>query len=237
MRLFKAFLIIALCWQQLFGAIAFDAATVGTCEACSSKTVTHTATGANLYAVVGVGLYGNTVTVTGVTCDGVAMSLIRAEPHSTENRTVELWGKAGCATGVKDYIVTLSGSNNGVVVGVSTFTGVHQTTPTGTPNSAESTGALPVTVTVTSAVGELVIDATMMYDTAETLTVDASQTERYHGSSGTWTESGGSTEVGAANVTMSWTNTSNDAWVIAAVSLKPVTEVTRKTMTTLGVGP
>jgi hypothetical protein len=99
-------------------------------------------------------------------------------------------------------------------VGVTSFTGVNQTTPLGTCVVA-SGDPTPATVTVTSAAGELVFD-TVASD--ENVTKDASQsllwdiTTPVHG--------GGSTKAGASSVTMRWTGGST-SWAIGAVSIKP----------------
>ena len=96
-----------------------------------------------------------------------------------------------------------------------TFTGVDQGVPLGAFAGANGNSGT-ASVNVSSASGELVFDTVDHYNS---LTVGANQTQRWKtGSASTY--SGGSTEPGAATVTMSWTAGSN-TWAIGAVPIKP----------------
>jgi hypothetical protein len=142
---------------------------------------------------------------------------------------VEQWRLLAPTTGSALTIaVTLTGSVNIIEgFGVS-YTGVNQTTPTGTPAGATGASTAP-SVNVTSAASELVVDVVgaKADDATETLVVGASQTSRgEEGSSdgGTVFVYGGvSEEAGAASVTMSWDmSPNNNNWAIAGSPLKPV---------------
>jgi hypothetical protein len=130
-----------------------------------------------------------------------------------------MWGIIAPATGAQTIAIVGSGENQALEV--ISFTGVHQTTPTGTAVTAngESTA---VSVTATSASGELVVDGvTVSLNTTETATVGASQTERGNNlQSGTirWCCS---TEPGVASTAMTWTISSIREWSQVAVPLKP----------------
>jgi hypothetical protein len=103
-----------------------------------------------------------------------------------------------------------------------TFTGVDQATPLGTfvSNKAAADPG-PATVNVSSAANELVFD-TVGCEQCTSLTVGAGQTERWNRSVDNGiTRGAGSTETGAATVTMSWTLGSANDWAIGAVPIKP----------------
>ncbi len=75
------------------------------------------------------------------------------------------------------------------------------------------------TVDVTSASDEVVVDVVGARNAAS-LTVGAGQTQRWNLGVGV-IDGGGSSESGAATVTMSWTLSDTFEWAIAGVSLKP----------------
>jgi hypothetical protein len=118
------------------------------------------------------------------------------------------------ATGTWTLRVTFAATADSVV-GVTSFTGVNQTTPLGTC-VVGSSDPTPATVTVTSAPGELVFD-TVASD--ENLTADASQTVQWDITSAP-VAGGGSTKAGASSVTMRWTGGST-SWAMGAVPVKP----------------
>jgi hypothetical protein len=131
------------------------------------------------------------------------------------------FGLKAPATGAHNIVATITSANDGVsAMGVS-FTGVDQTTPTGTANTATNGSASTATVNITSAAGELVVDGLAVGATG-TVTVGAGQTQRnsvvvvgeHSGKS--------SEEAGAASVTMSWSwATGAVSYAMGGVSLKP----------------
>ena len=119
-------------------------------------------------------------------------------------------------TGTNNIVATFADGTD-AIGGATSWTGVNQTTPLGTAVFASGEGT-PATVTVASAIGEVVVDALATIDT-ETRTVEAGQTERWNlGESDLG--GGGSSEPGGASVTMSWT-VESEFWAIGAVPLKP----------------
>jgi hypothetical protein len=136
---------------------------------------------------------------------------------------VEIWQLVAPNTGTHDVVITFDKNlSYGAVAGVMTFTNVNQSTPLGT--FAGASGAPPgfsATVNVSSVANELVFD-TVSCETCTTLTVGAGQSERWNLSqSGLYAMGAGSTEPGAATVTMSWILGSEDYWAIGAVPIKP----------------
>ena len=184
--------------------------------------------------LVGIALNNNqSETVSSVTYNGLALTLV-GTAASTTNTRVEIWRRIAPSTGTNDVVITFSGNlRYGARAGVMTFTGVHQTTPLGTFAGANGNSVGPVTVNVTSAATDLVFDTVGCASDGSTLctslTVGAGQTQRWNlfaldaGSTGEQLRAAGSTEPGAASVTMSWTIAPATAvpWAIGAVPIKP----------------
>jgi hypothetical protein len=201
----------------------------------TSMTISHTTSGSNRLMLVGVALNNNqSETVSSVTYNGLALTLV-GTAASTTNTRVEIWRRIAPSTGTNDVVITFSGNlRYGARAGVMTFTGAHQTTPLGTFAGANGNTVGPATVNVTSAATDLVFDTVgcAANDTATlcgSLTVGAGQTQRWNlfaldaGSTGEQTRAAGSTEPGAASVTMSWAIAPVTAvpWAIGAVPIKP----------------
>jgi hypothetical protein len=106
-----------------------------------------------------------------------------------------------------------------------TFSGVHQTTPLGTFASAFSQASSgTASVNVSSAGNELVFD-TVACANCSFLSTGSGQTQRWNYTlpDGMFPSIGaGSTEAGAASVTMSWGQGFPEPWAIGGVSIKPV---------------
>ncbi|MGH9260916.1 MAG: hypothetical protein ACRD08_13630, partial [Acidimicrobiales bacterium] len=133
----------------------------------------------------------------------------------------ELWYLVNPPVGTANVTLTASASRN-LSGGAMTFTGVHQTTPVGTPDSVGGQSN-STSVTVSSATGEMVVDVVAQRDpsTMGTLTVGPGQTERYRRDhTNTNMRIAGSTEAGAASVTMSWTFTLDPRHAQVAVPLR-----------------
>jgi hypothetical protein len=103
--------------------IAFDAASVGKNDFTTTVTVAHTCTGSNLALFVGLIGFNS---VTGVTYNGVAMTLVRTEGAS--DPPSRIYVLANPATGTNNIVATASANATGHLHGAS-FTGVDQSTP------------------------------------------------------------------------------------------------------------
>jgi len=194
----------------------------------ATLTISHTtASGADRLMLVGISFVNDELeTVSSVTYNGVALTLVGSEVRSDDGR-VEIWRLIAPPSGTHNVVITFSAPlARAAVAGVMTFTGVHQTTPLGTFASASLSCTAPCanpSVNVTSAVNELVFD-TVACETCTSFTVGAGQTQRWNLAplDGTRPSPGaGSTEPGAATVTMSWTMGTDDHWAIGGVSIKP----------------
>ncbi|TLY39803.1 MAG: hypothetical protein E6K58_12865, partial [Nitrospirae bacterium] len=107
-----------------------------------------------------------------------------------------------------------------VVVGVTSFTGVDQTTPLSIFFGAASNG-LTASVNVASAPREVVFDTVAVNAQATSLSVGGGQSSRWDVGTGAAGRGAASTEPGAGSVTMSWGISVAQNWAIGAVSIKP----------------
>lgn len=210
-------------------AIAYDASSKAA-TTTTPLTFSHTCgSGSDRLLVVGVSIRG-AVTVTGITYAAVALTKIRHDAPGGDVRS-ELWYLVAPATGANNVVVTMSGDQSFAAI-AQTYTGVHQTVPKGTDVGSTGSGTA-VTVDVTSATGELVIDVVTRQASGGTFTEGASQTKRQTHT----TQPGGSMseEAGAATVTMSWTISSED-YAQCAVPFKPAGALVSTYMTLTGAG-
>ncbi|MFQ5552265.1 MAG: hypothetical protein ACE5EW_00835 [Thermoplasmata archaeon] len=157
----------------------------------------------------------------GITYNGVGLMQLVNYSEAGDNAHVELWYLVAPTTGANDIVVSQNGAND-VVGGATSWTGVDQSTPFGPTATANGT-ASPATVDVTSASNEVVVDVVGTRNAA-TVTEGLGQTQRWNLGIGV-IDGGGSSEPGAATVTMSWTLTGTFEWAIAGVSLKPASGV------------
>jgi hypothetical protein len=199
----------------------------GKTPARTSLTISHPTAGSNRLMLVGVSIHNfASETVSGITYNGMALTLVGSRANATDAR-VEIWRLIAPPTGTHDLVITFSAElTSAARAGVMTFTGVNQTTPLGTFTSAIGS-ASPATVNVASAANELVFDTVGSESQSSpfTITVGAGQTQRWNSAIIGYDRflSAGSTEPGAASVTMSWTIVPGASvpWAIAAVPIKP----------------
>ncbi|HKB08602.1 MAG TPA: DUF11 domain-containing protein, partial [Candidatus Polarisedimenticolia bacterium] len=203
-------------------AITFDSASNTVGLNVNSLTWAHTVgSGNDRILVVGVSIRGN-ATATGVTYGGQALTFAGGVSNGGSNRA-EIWTLLAPPTGTANVVVSLSAPVH-VVGGASSFSNVDQTTPYGAFTSTTGNTS-PISLAVTSAVGEVVIDTVVTNGDVASLAAGASQTERWNnftGGNASNARGAGSTQAGAASVTMSWTMGAPKAYSIGAISLKPV---------------
>ncbi|MGB5260438.1 MAG: DUF4347 domain-containing protein, partial [Gammaproteobacteria bacterium] len=204
-------------------AVTTDSSSTGSTTG-SSLTVSHTTSGTETLMIVGVSMDAQTgASVTGVTYNGSALSLLGTVQDTGSNVRVELWQMVAPADGTHDVVVSFSQAmTEGGIAGIMTFNGVDQTTPLGGFASAQGIGTT-ASVNVSAAVGDMVF-STMGVDgsTDDVLNPAAGQTE-YWETFQPGTEGAGSTKVATStSETMSWTFLSNQ-WAIGAVAINAST--------------
>lgn len=212
--------------SPVWGAVAFDIATDCGYTETSPQTCDHTTSGSDRMLFACITLFTDTATVnaSNPTYNGVAMTLVDSQANASGSLITFLYRLVNPASGTNGYSLASSnaGAFNTLLV---SYTGVHQTTPLGTPAKASGESQTP-SVDVSSATGEVVIDcmATRDNDPAETPATGSGQTQRatHNTELFWWTKV--SEEVGATTVTMDWAlDQNNEAWQTISVSLKPAT--------------
>lgn len=212
-------------------AIAIDnAGQSGSTPSATTVTISSfvVGSGSNRLLLVGVSMNNHggdgPTQVDTVTFGGAGLTLIGTVTNSDDAR-LEIWKLVAPVVSTADIVVTVDRNTGGcgIVAGAMSFTGVHQSTPTSAISGATGTSTLS-TVDISSAADELVMDTVAVEWDATGLDIGAGQTERWGVDVSTTQDINGygSTEPGAASVTMSWTQGgSGDHWAIGAVSIKP----------------
>lgn len=123
--------------------IAFDAASNSGYKAAeSSYSWNHTCTGNDRYLTVGISMLSLAQTVSGITYNGVAMTLLGVQSSITGAARVELWGLVAPATGSNSIAVTLTDSIASAG-NASSYVNVHQSDSTESFKSAQATNVGP----------------------------------------------------------------------------------------------
>src|SRR3990167_10978175 len=108
-------------------AIAFNATTNGTETATSPLTFSHTPAGANRLLVVAVLVgSGTDPDCSGVTYNGVAMTLVGSKRAISTLGQVSLWYILNPATGAHNAVVSFSGTSVTCDATATTYTGAGQ---------------------------------------------------------------------------------------------------------------
>lgn len=201
------------------GPPAHDTATSIATSNTSTVSWTHDAEGSHRLAVVGVSWGLNAATISSITYGGVPMSQVVTRNNTTKNVQIALWKLVAPPTGTQTIVVTFSSSVGGnIMAGAVGFTGVDQTTPTGTPMSSTG-GGNSIATTVTSGTNEVVIDTVVSDGNPSSLSAGSSQTTLWTGHQNIWI--GASVKAGAASVMMTWSEGgSSDDWAQGAVSIR-----------------
>ena len=213
-------LLVLCCARPATAAITTNNVSTSTTSGATSLTWSHTVnSGTDRYLIVSLSLSDAAGSVTGITYGGTALTLIG---RYSSNHRVEMWRLVAPAVGTANVVASF-GTSTAAVGGALTLNGVLQTGSLGTFVGASGTSTTP-TVTVSSALGELVLD-TGYFETAPVATPSIDQDTQWNLSVGT---SGGaaSTAAGNVSVTMNWTLASSQKWDLAAVPIKPVPDPT-----------
>ncbi len=224
-RMYQSVLCLSLFLMSLsnvHAAIIPNNTSSATMSNTSSVTISHiTPSGANRLMMVGISAQQRAASVTSVTYNGVALTKLGNLSHSSQTR-IEVWYLKNPSIGTFNVVVSNSQSDN-AVVGVKTYSGVDLTTPFGTLSSAFGTSTT-ASVSVSSAVNELVFGVVGFNNGSTNITPGAGQTEYYDKTINSSIAGSASEKAGAASVTMTWTSTSV-SWTIGTVSIKPAPSI------------
>ena len=184
------------------------------------------ATGADRYLAFEVSLFSPAVSVTSITYNGVPLTNeVVVETAGALRFRSELWGLVNPATGVHTMTMTFSGTPMLIALGVSTYTGVDQTTPVGTRARNIGTSAAPSVNVTTTSNGELIVDSLATTNSITGPINTLAWTPATSCCGGAFTLGGGSSHAAAPAPTttaMSWTLSSSQTWAMTAMSLRPV---------------
>lgn len=202
-------------------AIVFDAPSSAQNSSASSLTFSHTCTGSDRLLFVGASA-GHASGTSTVTYNAVSMTAESWDINTGGDQNNSGHYLVAPATTANNIVISFGGTAASIGGGIS-FTGVDQSTPVGTANTAIGADGT-ATVDITSATNEVVVDNVNWENNgAGDITVGADQTSRFDESIAETLGAAGSTEAGAATVTMSWTATADD-WLIGGLPLKPAAE-------------
>jgi hypothetical protein len=200
-------------------AVAHDGEANVTAAGTSASTITFSAkttAGSDRIGILSIAI-ANAAVITSVTWNGSNMTQAVSAQNPTDNRYAVIYYIINPPTAASDIVVSTSAPTDYVGV-VSSYSGAHQTTQDGDTSSASGT-TTPATVDVTSASGEMVVDALYFIGAGTSPSVGADQTQNGNSNQGTW-HGASSREAGAATTTMSWTLTSSTRWTIVGFSIR-----------------
>lgn len=193
-------------------------------NATNTGTVSHTrgATCPNALAVIAVGAQdsNSATTLDTLTYDGnsVLSNVIAELELGNAQNDFRMYYHLAPGSGAKNVTATFSETVNDFVIRVSTYCGVNQSTPIGTPATFNSFGDM--SVNVSSASDELVVDGGYVA-AGPTMSIGGGHTQRFNEVvTSNQTDVGGEAP-GSTTVTMSWTGAGSNWSALAGVSLKP----------------
>lgn len=209
------------------GAILVDAASSARDSSTSTLAWSHTVgAGADRVLVVGVSTRQGNRVVTGVTFGGLPLALVGTQTDGLSVVRATLFILVAPPSGTANVAITLSGQAD-VVAGAVSFSGVYQASPVAGFLSAGGSGLL-ASVAVACAAGEVVVDTVAVQGSPLGIAAGGGQTQQWNlgtGVGGNDVIGGGSTEPGAASVTMSWSLGAARPWAIGAARLRPASVV------------
>ena len=211
-------------------SIDVDNVSTGAFQFVTSGSVTHTVLGnsSNRLLVAGISV-NNTPEARGAPTNVMygALPMTLAGFRTNDDKVVSMWVLKNPPAGTTNVVARFNRApGEGWVVGVITFRNVDQTVPYGEFLSSVGTLGNVTLTSISSALGEVIVDAVALQSTSLTAT-GTGQTQRWMRNSAPippgFTTGGGSTRAGAASVDMSWTAAFSDSgkWAMCALALRP----------------
>lgn len=199
--------------------IAYHSACNAQGAGVSSRTCNLNPSGSNFAVVIGIKCEGVGSNPSSVTYGAQNATLIARDDNFAPG--FWLYYVLPSAGGTQAVTVNYGGTCSRAALGALAFTGVNQSTPIGASNVGLSSLATTHSATVSSGVGQVVVDAATVG--GADISVGAGQTARVDLDDMTDQNRsfGMSTEDGAASVTMSWTTSGTTDGVVIAVPLVP----------------
>jgi hypothetical protein len=213
-------------------SLAIDAASTANSgiTAVNSFSWTHNCSGSNRLLIACLTIRSAITSITTITYSGLPMTLGGTVQLSANAAKLHLYYLIAPPAASGSHLVSATfnqGSN--VIGGATSWTGAHQSVPLGTVVTNTGSNSAP-TVTASSAIGEVIQDMMASFNVvgAPSATVGGGQTQRWNAAVGVSNElvGAGSTEAGAASVTMSWSLSASASWAILAVPILPLDGIT-----------
>lgn len=228
-------------------AVAFDARSEALATPATSLSWSHTCSGSDrvLYATVTHEPGSNDVDTVSATYNGVSMDILFTDTTTNGSRHVRVFRLVAPATGTNTLEFTWGGASRQFTGIAASFTGVDQVDPDDAQVLSDGgAGVTTLTRSVTSAVGDMVMDCIVISTGAITnFQVSEGNTEiNQHVAVGTGLNGQGcSYEAGAASVTVGWTWTETIsavqwAWNINASAGGRTTKNTRSAPLGMNIG-
>lgn len=230
----RALLLFLFLTGQAVAAPVFDQVTVGKGSFVDVGSFNVTLGGGCFNSMLPLSIawydFNDAVTVSTLTVEGAAAAHIITAGY-TAHRQLAMYSKTGIG-GTVTIDFSLSGAVDTVTVAVPSYCNVHQSTPIGTPATAQDVSGNS-TVDVSSASGETVVGAMLVRgdsNSGQGVAVGGGQTERFNEEAEQldYFIHVGSDEAGAGTVTTSYTRNNDDNWSIVAVSMKSSVVATRR---------
>lgn len=130
--------------------MAFDASSVGSGQAVSTLSVSHTCTGANLKLAVGIGQRVDAQAVSSIDYNGTAMSVVGTRV-TNGIIDLDLYQLSNPTTGANNINVTMAGACTVLVVGGQSFTGRDTVAATDAQGGSAGSGTSGSTIITTVA--------------------------------------------------------------------------------------
>ncbi len=162
-------------------------------------------------------------TCTGVTCGGVGLTGLTMVTDATNQIRGQFWYLAGPPTSTQDVVASFSGVTDSAMF-ICVDTGADQSAPVRDSNGSTGTTTHPDT-TVTSAVGDLIHNLVIFYNTPTFTSWDSGQTARgseinSQGTFGGFRVDGSSVDGSAGSVPLNSTISASVLWVALGMSVR-----------------
>lgn len=202
-------------------------ATASTNVSASPQTLSLTCSGSDRVLLVAVGFRSAATTVNDITYNGVAMTLVDRQVHTTATDLVsELWYLADPSIGTNDISVTFDPNVDPTraSIGALCATGVNQTSPVDGQNKAEG-NSTSASVSVNTTAGNVLGVASVASRAVGAMSPAAGTIEFFDLTDGTSHQAGGVYRwSGSPGGTVALTETvASGEWAVVAATLKPVT--------------
>ena len=201
-------------------SVSVDTAGAGAAPASAAPSWSHTISASASLVLVWITIGNNARSVSALTVGGISASFVTSfNGGAGFPARMELWELIAPPTGAQTISATIPGTGGNLSGDSVSFIGASGI---GTPVTGTGT-ASPASVTVTSVLGDLVVDyvGKNLSGTcaSESATPGGSQAQQYALCSDGVFQQNGSTQAGSSSVSMSWTLTGNTNWLQMGVDV------------------